>query len=182
MRQWDFLMSVAPVRFAGTSEAASTRSPRSDDPWKRRMTHPRIVTHGGGGGWPPTLLSPHLSRSTPREHAVWEPGLDNRAHNCPCRLSGPRNHPASPAATNPRKQPESVVCAAGTGVRGRSLSGTMWRWLKRSLVPTALPLPQARLVSIAVGGCTPPSLAGESPLTMSRTEPSLLRLPVLGGE
>src|SRR5206468_6081884 len=27
-----------------------------------------------------------------------------------------------------------------------------------------------------------PSLAGESPLTMPRTEPSLLRLPVLGGE
>src|SRR5437588_2583225 len=41
---------------------------------------------------------------------------------------------------------------------------------------------QARLVSIAVCGCTPPSLAGGSPLTMWRAEPSLLRLPVLGGE
>jgi glycine/D-amino acid oxidase-like deaminating enzyme len=57
----------------------------------------------------------------------------------------------------------------------------MWRWLKRSLVRTALPLARARLVVIAVGGWTPPFLAGERPLTMSRTEPSLLRLPVFGG-
>src|SRR3954452_21487359 len=35
---------------------------------------------------------------------------------------------------------------------------TMWRWLKRSLVRSALPFAQARLVAIAVGGCTPPSL------------------------
>src|SRR3954451_3061037 len=38
------------------------------------------------------------------------------------------------------------------------------------------------MVPIAVGGCTPPSLAGESPLKMWRAEPSLLLLPVLSGE
>ena len=68
------------------------------------------------------------------------------------------------------------------GVWGRSLRARCGVGSKCSLVRTALPLLQARPVSIAGDGCTPSVPAGESPRTMSRTEPWLLRLPVLGGE